>query len=178
MSIFRISRIALCAALVVVATFVRFPLGFVPVMFTAQVYMVLTVGLLLGAKDGALALTVYLLIGLAGVPVFTRGGGFGTLATPEGGYLVGFIGMAAVAGGLGKVKPWLAALAGIAALYLVALPYIAIQQSILGTPVAAGRLLSAYFLSFLPLDIVKAVLAALTAQGLKRAAPSLFARQS
>ncbi|MDR1598930.1 MAG: biotin transporter BioY [Oscillospiraceae bacterium] len=179
----RITRVALAAALVVVAAFARFPLGFVPVMFTAQVYMVLTVGLLLGAKDGAAALAVYLLVGLAGVPVFTRGGGLGALATPEGGYLVGFIASAFAAGWVGGLtlgrKPYwtlIAALAGVAACYAVALPYIAALQALLGSPVAAGKLLTAYCLAFLPLDIVKAVMAALTARGLRKAAPGLFAR--
>ncbi|MDR0396721.1 MAG: biotin transporter BioY [Oscillospiraceae bacterium] len=179
----RITRIALAAALVCVASFVRFPLGFVPVMFTAQVYMVLTVGLLLGAKDGALAIVVYLLIGLAGVPVFTRGGGFGALASPEGGYLCGFVASAFAAGlagdprrAGGSRRDYIAAIAGIAACYAVALPYIAALQAVLGNPVEAGRLFAAYCLAFIPMDIIKGVMAALTARGLRRAAPGLFAR--
>jgi biotin transport system substrate-specific component len=181
--ILRLTRIALAAALMGVATFIRFPLGFVPVMFTAQVYMVLTVGLLLGGKDGAAALCVYLLIGFAGVPVFSRGGGLGTLTTPEAGYLFGFILAAFTAGAAGSPleRRWwwggiLAAFAGIMACYIIALPYIAIQLSALGKSMPAGSFAAAYCLPFLPLDAVKAVLAGLTSSGLKRAAPSLFAR--
>ncbi|MDR2657174.1 MAG: biotin transporter BioY [Oscillospiraceae bacterium] len=179
----RITRVALAAAMVVIATFIRFPLGFAPVMFTAQVYMVLTVGLLLGAVDGVFALAVYLLIGLMGMPVFSRGGGFGALATPEGGYLLGFVAAAGVSGWISgmtltKEPYWefIAAFAGVAACYAIALPFIAIQQAILGNPVAVGRLFAVYFLAFMPLDSLKAVLAALTTRGLRRAAPSLFTR--
>ncbi|MDR1263475.1 MAG: biotin transporter BioY [Oscillospiraceae bacterium] len=182
-AVIRITRVALAAAMVVIATFIRFPLGFAPVMFTAQVYMVLTVGLLLGAMDGMFALTVYLLIGLMGMPVFSRGGGFSTLATPEGGYLLGFVAAAGISGlisemTLTKEPYWefIAAFTGAAACYAIALPFIAIQQAALGNPVAVGRLFAVYFLAFLPLDAVKAALAALTARGLRHAAPSLFAR--
>ncbi len=50
---------------------VAIPLPLVPI--TMQTFAVLLTGALLGPKVGALAMTLYLLEGLAGLPVFTQG---------------------------------------------------------------------------------------------------------
>ena len=53
----------------------------------------------LGWKRGTISYLVYLLIGLVGVPVFSGfTGGIGRLAGPTGGYIIGFIAMAVIAG--------------------------------------------------------------------------------
>ncbi len=58
------------------------------VPFTLQVFAVLLVGAVLGARAGALAQLVYLLLGAAGVPVFAHGrAGLPVLVGPTGGYL-------------------------------------------------------------------------------------------
>ena len=55
--------------------------------------------LILGMKFGTLSCLLYLLIGLAGVPVFSGfSGGVGKLAGPTGGYLVGYIFLALIGG--------------------------------------------------------------------------------
>ena len=59
---------ALFAALIAVGAQIRIPIGPVPVTF--QVPMVLLAGFLLGPKLAALSTTVYMLVGLVGVPVF------------------------------------------------------------------------------------------------------------
>ena len=54
--------------------------------------------------------------------------------------------------------------------YLVALPYVAVLKGVyLNAPVPLEVLLSAYCLAFLPLDLVKAALAAALAGRLERA---------
>lgn len=46
----------------------------------------------LGGRRGTLAVLVYLLLGLVGLPVFAGfTGGPGALVTPSGGYLIGFL---------------------------------------------------------------------------------------
>ena len=68
---------------------------------SAQTLAVLVVGSLLGARDGALTLTAYLIVGGIGVPVFAGGGsGWAHLVGPTAGYLLGFVAAAAVAGRL------------------------------------------------------------------------------
>ncbi len=66
---------------------------------SAQTLAVVLVGAFLGARDGALALVLYLLAGGAGVPVFADGAsGWPHLAGATGGYLVGFVLAAGIVG--------------------------------------------------------------------------------
>lgn len=73
------------------------PISPVPISFTnLAVYISLYV---LGMKAGTLSYLVYLLLGLVGLPVFSGfTGGPAKLAGPTGGYLIGFIFMALIAG--------------------------------------------------------------------------------
>ncbi len=77
----------------------RLNLPFSPVPVTGQTLGVLLVGILLGANRGSVAVMMYLTEGACGLPVFA-GGGFGAayLLGPTGGYLVGFVGTAYLAG--------------------------------------------------------------------------------
>lgn len=70
-----------------------------PVPITGQTLGVMLVGGALGMRRGAAALTTYLLAGLMGAPVFA-GGGFGPayVLAPSFGFVLGFIGAAAIAG--------------------------------------------------------------------------------
>lgn len=71
--------------------------GGVPI--TLQTFFAILAGLILGSRKGALACTIYMLIGLAGAPVFARfGGGFGSILSPTFGFIVTFIIAAYVAG--------------------------------------------------------------------------------
>ena len=89
---------ALVTSLLVAASWVTIPLGTVPV--TLQVFVVVLASLLLRPGWAAAALGVYLLMGAAGLPVFSNGtGGFGVLAGPTGGYLIGFLVAAPVGAG-------------------------------------------------------------------------------
>lgn len=63
----------------------------VPLGITYQVGAVLLVGCLGGKNAGALSQIAYLLIGLAWLPVFARGGGLAYWQQPTFGYLIGFI---------------------------------------------------------------------------------------
>ena len=86
------SLIGLMTALTCVLGPLAIPLPFspVPISFTnLAVYLAVYV---LGMKAGAVSYLVYLLLGMAGLPVFSGfTGGIGKLAGPTGGYLIGFI---------------------------------------------------------------------------------------
>jgi biotin transport system substrate-specific component len=166
--------VAVCAVAPPVPTGVGVPI-------TLQTFGVLLVGLILGARRGAAAVGLYVLVGLAGVPVFAGGtGGPGVLAGPTVGYLLGFVPAAAVAGALAgparRVAPrWrLAVLVGaaLAAGLLVVHPL-----GIAGLVLRAGLPLPAAVaadLVFVPGDAVKAVVAAAVAVGVLRAFPALL----
>lgn len=92
-----LSFIALFAALTAVGGFISIP--FYPVPLTLQVFFVLLSGTILGKKLGALSQIVYLGLGAIGAPVFHNfTGGIGILLGPTGGFLIGFIPGAYVAG--------------------------------------------------------------------------------
>lgn len=62
-----------------------------PVPYTFQSFFVLLAGSLLGKRNGFLSMTLYLGLGIMGLPVFS-GGGFGMarILGPTGGYLIAF----------------------------------------------------------------------------------------
>ncbi|MGE7838373.1 biotin transporter BioY [Viridibacillus arvi] len=71
--------------------------GGVPI--TLQAFFAILAGLILGSRLGALSITVYMLIGLAGAPVFARfGGGFSQILSPTFGFVVAFILVAFIVG--------------------------------------------------------------------------------
>ncbi|GAC91660.1 hypothetical protein KN10_2096 [Anoxybacillus flavithermus NBRC 109594] len=72
-------------------------IGGVPI--TLQTFFCVLAGAILGAKRGAMAMTVYMLIGLFGAPVFARfSGGFSTVIAPTFGFILSFILAAYVTG--------------------------------------------------------------------------------
>ena len=75
---------------------IAIPLPFTPVPLTLQTFAVLLSAAALGSLRGALAMLVYALVGMAGVPWFAQGSsGF---TAPSFGYIVGFIIAALVVG--------------------------------------------------------------------------------
>lgn len=69
---------------------ISIPVPFTPVKFTLQTFFVVLSGALLGAKDGMLSQTVYAVMGLIGIPVFSNGGGFMYVFQPSFGYIIAF----------------------------------------------------------------------------------------
>ncbi|WP_305063737.1 biotin transporter BioY [Methanococcoides sp.] len=88
---------SLFAALTSIGAYITVPLG--PIPFTLQMVFVLMAGAMLGSKWGGLSMVVYVLLGIAGLPVFSNGGsGLGVILGPTGGYLIGFIAAAFIIG--------------------------------------------------------------------------------
>jgi biotin transport system substrate-specific component len=72
--------------------FVRIPLPFTPVPITLQTFFVSLSGAALGSVFGAASQMSYVLLGISGLPIFSKGGsGLAYLFGPTGGYLLGFI---------------------------------------------------------------------------------------
>jgi len=98
----KMSYAAVLAALTGAGALLSVPLG--PVPFTLQTFFVLLAGFLLGARWGFVSVTLYLLLGVAGLPVFAGGSaGAGVILGPTGGYLVAFPFGAAAAGFLAEL---------------------------------------------------------------------------
>ena len=88
----RTITIGLGALVVALSAQVVVPVPFSPVPMTLQPLAVLAVGGLLGGAGGLLALVLYLMLGVLGLPVFAPGGLPGALRLigPTGGYLLAF----------------------------------------------------------------------------------------
>ncbi len=162
-------RIALFAALIGV-------LGLVPPVYlpmaagvpvTAQSMAVMLAGLVLGGRNGALAVALFLLVVALGAPLLSGGrGGLGVFFGPTAGFALGFIPAALVTGWLAQRLPWprlaanlvAAMVGGIGVLYLCGVPALAAIAHISLTKALLGSL------AFVPGDMLKAVLAALAAR--------------
>lgn len=145
--------IAVCAQLTV-----AMPSG---VAFTMQTFAVALCGYLLGAKYGTLAVLAYLLLGAVGAPVFSAfHGGFHVLLGKTGGYLWGFLPMAALCGlarrGRGKVLPYLWGLPGILICHLCGT-----LQNMLLAGGGFWALLMVYSVPYLLKDVMSVAAAAL-----------------
>ena len=119
---------ALFTALMIAGTFIRIPFPFLPVTF--QPFICALAGMILGPRLAALAMTVYMLLGLTGVPVFSGGGGLLYIFKPSFGFILGFIAGAYVIGTVSKrlgrpsfVKNIIALLAGLFTIYAVGVVY-------------------------------------------------------
>ena len=184
-----VGKIAICAvftALIAVGAFIKIPVPVCP--FTLQTLFVALAGLMLGEKYGALSAAAYLALGLIGIPIFTQGGGIYYIFKPTFGYIIGFCLGAYVTGRIarrtfvrrtsvrGTSNPsfgrlFAAALAGIACVYLVGVPYYYLLCNlVINSPIAIGTVMLYCFLLTLPGDILSCVIAALLA---KRTLPIL-----
>ena len=85
----RLVLIAMFAALIAAGSWFKIPLPPVPV--TLQTLFVTMSGDMLDWKGAFLSQLIFLIAGLAGLPVFAGGGGPGYILNPTFGYLLGFL---------------------------------------------------------------------------------------
>jgi len=144
------------------ASQIALPLPNTPVPLTLQPFVVVLAGLLLGPIDAAAAMVLYLTAGALGMPVFTPMGppGIARLLSPTGGYLLAYPLAAAVSGWLGAGRQKftaraLAAIAGMATLYVGGLAQLFVITGSLGTAALMGAL------PFAGADLLKAIVAGL-----------------
>lgn len=137
-----------------------------PVPISLGILGILLAVYLLGAKYGTLSCLVYLLLGLAGLPVFTGfTGGAGKLLGPTGGYMIGYLFLSLTAGfftdkwgrnlsGAGQRRgialSGLGMVLGVAVCYLFGTLWLAHQANL-----SFGAALAAGVLPFIPADLCK-----------------------
>lgn len=179
-----ITKMALLTALLCVSAYITVPMG--SIMLTLQTLIVNLIAFLLTPAEAFLTILVYTLLGFCGLPVFSGGaGGPAKLFGPTGGYILGFLTAvplisflklrftSAVSSLFKNIRPVTARIVGFA-----------LSGIIIGMPIYFF-LCAAYMslildktwiqsftiavLPFIPLDIVKCVLAAIIAMPIERA---------
>lgn len=171
-------EMTLCAiftVLTAVGAFIKIPVPVVP--FTLQVFFTMLAGLLLGSRLGALSVSLYTVLGLAGVPVFTGGGDLWYIFQPTFGYILGFIIGSYVTGKMTENREPLtygriliANFVGLAIIYLMGMVYYyIICNYVILTPIGLWPLFLYCFLLAVPGDICLCFLAAGLARRLKPA---------
>jgi len=166
-AISRATALVFVTVLTIVAAQVSIPLPFTPVPFTLQPMVVLLGAAALGARLGASAQILYLLAGLAGLPVFAASPalpqGAARLLGPTGGYLMSYPIAAFLTGYLaerGLDRRYLTSVsamaAGLAVIFTCGVLWLAfgVPHAGLSSAVASG------LVPFLPADIFKVLLAA------------------
>ncbi len=156
------TRIALCTALLAVCAWLTFPTA---IPFTLQSFAVALVFLLLGGRDGAVAVLLYLLLGCVGLPIFAGGqGGVRVLFGLTGGYLLGFLATAVPVCLFAKRRAWGVVL-GLPLSYLIATAWITLLYA---DGRGLGWTLTVCVLPYILPDLLKLGAALLVARRLSR----------
>ncbi|NLK36780.1 MAG: biotin transporter BioY [Epulopiscium sp.] len=172
-----LSITALLTAIMCILAPLSIPLPFSPVPLSFTTLILYISGYIAGWKKSLASYLLYLCIGLAGIPVFSGfSGGFGKLAGPTGGYLLGMIFLAAIASYAIEKFPHhyfiqlLGMIAGTALLYFIGTYWLALQTN--------STFYQALFIGVVPFligDAVKIVAALLVGPILRR---TLFLSQT
>lgn len=158
------------AGVAVVALLAKVSFFIGPVPITGQTLGVILVGAALGARRGAVSLTSYMLLGLAGLPIFAGPiAGPAYVLAPSFGFILGFIPAAFVAGWFAERawdrRPVLAFVGFVAASiipFLLGVPYMAlILANVIGADVSFASIMQAGVLPFVVPGLIKAAFAAL-----------------
>lgn len=150
-----------------------------PIPFTLQLLFVVLAALVLTPKEALGAVALYVGLGAIGLPVFSGGrGGFGVLAGPTGGFLIGFI----VAAGLGALVARILNRSKLATLAVDIATVVVVNLTIylfgsawmvysLGMPIPAA--LVAGVIPFIIPDLVKSAVAIVIGMALRRSMKTL-----
>lgn len=155
-----LTMIAMFASLTAVGAFIKIPLPIVP--FTLQYFFCALGAMILGSKKGALSQSLYVLMGLIGIPIFTQGGGIQYIFNLTFGYLIGFILGAFVIGKIAEntkkitnIKILIACILGLIIIYLLGVIHMYIIYNFyLGEVVGIWKIINIGILAFLPGDLI------------------------
>ena len=153
----QLTLIAMMTAILCILAPFSIPTGNVPI--SAATFIISLAAVLLGTKYSLICVSLYILLGIVGLPVFAGwGSGVGVVVGPTGGYLIGYLLIASFTGffmKLGKEKLTFIAVGmvlGTVACYAFGTVWLAYQLS-LDTKAA----LVAGVIPFIPGDIIKII---------------------
>jgi biotin transport system substrate-specific component len=169
-----LATVVLGTLLITICAKINVPVWPVPV--TLQGFAVAALAAAFGMRIGVATVALYLLEGAMGLPVFATGGGLAYLVGPTGGFLLGFLVMAAIIGyaadkgASGKPLTLFGAmLVGNAALFVLGFAWLLLlsgQAQWLDQTNVVASAFSKAVQPFIVWDILKMALAALTVSGI------------
>ncbi len=161
----RLTAVSLFAVLIVIASFISVPFGTVPL--TLQTFMIVLIALILGPVYATLTILLYIMLIIIGLPVASGGvGGLQVMMGPTGGFIIGFILTAIIAGTGSKIIGkdtiqsnlilGILSIIAILSVYIIGLPWFAIVAQISIMEAAISMSIFYFF------DIIKAIFATIT----------------
>ena len=180
-----LALVAVFAAFIAVLGPLSIPIAGVPVPLSLGPLAIYVTALVLGGIRAFAATSLYVLMGCLGLPIFAQGGsGFGSLAGPTGGYLIGYPFGALAAGMVAylvvrrRLNPALTVILLAAAAMI---GFVTLSTGGLIGLIFNGRMSfekAGIVISFALPDSAKAIVAALAAAAVHRAFPALAGRAS
>ena len=165
--VYELTQIGVMTAVICVLAPLSIPIGTVPISFTnLAICLALYI---LGWKKGTLSFLCYLVIGMAGVPVFSGfTGGVGKLLGPTGGYIIGFIPLAIISGlAIEKSRHpavhFIGMVLGVAVCYTFGTAWFCYEAG-----VGLNKAMSACVIPFIPGDLLKIVAAMLLGPAIRK----------
>jgi biotin transport system substrate-specific component len=168
-----IATVVLGTLLITICAKINVPVWPVPV--TMQGFAIAALAAAFGLRIGVATVALYLIEGAFGLPVFATGGGLAYIAGPTGGFLIGFLALAAIVGyaadrgASGKPLTLFAAmLVGDAVLFVLGFAWLVLMAGQAGWIDQSNVVASAFAKAVQPFivwDILKMALAALTVTG-------------
>ncbi|HWR40937.1 MAG TPA: biotin transporter BioY [Patescibacteria group bacterium] len=167
--------VGLFTAMIAIGSQIAVPIG--PVPITLHVVAVMLAGAVLGSRLAFGSVALWALLGTVGLPVFAQGkAGAAVLIGPTGGYIFGFmlcaylVGLAAERLALGYGKMTGVMLAGLMVIYTLGLlGFMLSFQYVLQKPMTLEKALQLAVWPFLPLDVIKTIVAAYLGVRVRRA---------
>ncbi|KNF07532.1 hypothetical protein CLPU_15c00260 [Gottschalkia purinilytica] len=160
--------VSMFAALTAIGAYLQIPTQ--PIPFTFQFFFCAFSGLILGSRRGIMSQILYIIIGLAGLPIFAGGkGGIQHIFSPTFGYLIGFMLCSYIIGKLTEkqgeikfVRLLTSVVIGIIVVYIIGVPYLyMIMNIVMKNPMSMSTAIKTGFTIFIIQDLIKCVVISL-----------------
>ena len=162
-----LALIAFMSIFIAICSWIAIPMV---VSFTLQTFAIFFTLRLLGGKKGLIAIALYIILGLIGVPVFSGfKSGFATLIGPTGGYIWGFLACALIYLAFekfldNKIVLYIVMFSGLTICYLIGTIWFVFVMSNNGDNFTFAQALLVCVVPFIIPDIVKIIGANLLSQ--------------
>lgn len=166
----QITKMAMMIAFISAASYIRIPLSFSPAAITGQTLAVNLVALVLTPMEAFVTLLCYWLLGVLGAPIFGGPAGPGKMFGPAGGYFIAFLLAVVLIAKLRGTKYNVVRYSIVAILVgLIVIDGIGFVWMKLLTNMTWSEAFVSGFLIFVPLDTLKAIVAAVLARPIQNA---------